>query len=80
MATTQLVLVSLQLVTREVASHLLEESADTHTMTIYTEAKINWKMAPQLALESDPGKLGTAARSIFKMLRNAVPNSPGDRF
>ncbi len=23
-----------------------EESADTHTMTIYTEAKIIWKMPP----------------------------------
>ena len=52
----------------------------THTMTIYTAAKINRKMGPNWPETRSPGEVGTALRSIFKMLRNAVPNSPGDRF
>ena len=52
----------------------------TRTMTIYTEAKINWKMAPNLPKNRSPGGFGTAVRSILKMLRNAVPNCPGARF
>ena len=32
---------------------------------------------PRKSLENrSPGELGTALRSIFRMLRNAVPNSP----
>ena len=45
-----------------------------------TEAKINRKMASQLALESVSRELGTALRGILKMLRNAMPSSRGDRF
>ncbi len=52
----------------------------THTMTIYTEAKRNRKMPPNWPENRSPGEFGTALRSILKMLHNAVPNSPGDRF
>ena len=49
-------------------------------MNIYTEAKINLKAAPDWPKNLSPGEFGTALRSIFKMLRKAVSNSPGDRF
>ena len=49
-------------------------------MTRYTEAKINYKMAPNWPQNRSPGEFGTALRNILKMLRNAVPNSPGNRF
>ena len=52
----------------------------TNTITIYTEAKKNLKMDTNWPQNRSPGELGTALRSISKMLRIAVPNSPGDRF
>ncbi len=59
----------------------LMKRVQTQTMTIYTEAKINRKMAPKLALRIGlPGRFVIALRSILKRLRNAVPNTPGDRF
>ena len=54
---------------REGADSLKRVYVQTRTMTIYTEAKINWKMTR-----------GTDLRSIFQMLRKSVPHSPGDRF
>ncbi len=59
---------------------LVMKRVQTHTMTIHTEAKINLKMAHNWRDNLSPGGFGTALRSIFKMLRNAVPNSLGDRF
>jgi hypothetical protein len=52
----------------------------THTMTIYTEAKINHTMAHNRPWNRSSGEFGAASRSIFKMRRNGVPSSPGDRF
>jgi hypothetical protein len=49
-------------------------------MTIYTEAKINLKMAPNRPNNRFPGEFCIALRSILKMMRNAVPISLGDRF
>ena len=51
-----------------------------HTLTIYTEAKINRKMVPNWPENRSPGEFGTALHSILKMLVNAMPNFPGDRF
>ena len=49
-------------------------------MTIYTEANINQTMAPNRPWNRSSGEFGAASRSIFKMLRNGVPSSTGDRF
>ena len=49
-------------------------------MTIYTEAKIKRKMAPNWIYNQSPEEFGIVLRSIFWMVRSAVPNSPGDRF
>ena len=56
------------------------ERVETFTMTTYTEAKINRKMTPNWPPNRSPGELGIVLRSIFKMLPNAMPSSPGDRF
>jgi hypothetical protein len=37
-------------------------------------------MAPNRHWNRSSGEFGAASRSIFKMLRNGVPSSPGDRF
>ncbi len=52
----------------------------TRTKPIKAEAKKNRKMATDWPWGRDAVELGTALRSIVKMLRNAVPKSPGDRF
>ena len=54
------------------------ERVQTHTVTIYTEDKKNRTMAPSWTWNRSTGEVGTALRSIFKMLRKAVPNPPGD--
>ncbi len=38
------------------------------------------KMARHMIEKLAPGEFGIALRSILKMLRNAMPRSPGDRF
>ena len=43
-----------------------EESADTHTLTIYTEAKINRKMAPTGLIISLPGSLALRRAAFWK--------------
>jgi hypothetical protein len=52
---------------------------ETHSMTIYTEAKINHKMVSNWLLNRCPGEFGIALCSILKMLHNAVPTPPGHR-
>ena len=47
---------------------------------IYTQAKINPKMAPDWPQNPSPGEVGIALRRILKMLRNTMPNSPRHRF
>jgi hypothetical protein len=49
-------------------------------MTIYTKATIDRKMAPTWPENRLPREIGIALHSILNMLRNAVPNSSGDRF
>ena len=41
----------------------------THTMTTYAGAKINWKMGPNWPQNRSPGECGTDLRSIFQILR-----------
>ena len=65
--------------TGQFAKRLLKK-LPTHTMTIYHEAKRNQKMAPYWPQNRSPAEFGTALGSIFKMLRNAMPNTLGDRF
>ena len=65
-------------VAHEVVADL--KRVQTHTMTRNTEAKIKGKMAANWPWNRSPGEFGTALRSISKMLRNAEPNSPRDRF
>jgi hypothetical protein len=60
--------------TNNFSSESYEESADTHTMTIYTKAKFNWKIAPTWPENRFPAEVGIALRNILNMLRNAVLN------
>ena len=55
------------------------KGAHTHTMTIYTDANINQKMAPHGIYNRSPKEFGTASRSIFKMLCKSVSHPTGDR-
>ncbi len=55
-------------------------TAQKPTVTGHTEVRMDRKMALNWPENWSPGEFGTALRSIFKMLRNAMPNSPGERF
>jgi hypothetical protein len=55
-------------------------NVQTNTMTVYTEAERNRKMAVKWLWNQSAGQFGIALRGIAKMLRSAMPNSLGDRF
>jgi hypothetical protein len=48
----------------------------THPMTIYTEAKINRKMARNWPWNRSPGEFDTALRSIFWRTKGVCVENP----
>jgi hypothetical protein len=56
---------------------VMMKRGQTHILSIYTEAKINWKMAPNWFSISLPNCLAPALGGSLKMLHNARAKLPG---